>query len=208
VYRITGGYVALAVEFRDHIMVLEGGDSDARALAIIAEAKRLIPNKPIRYVMNTHSHSDHSGGLATFVAEGATIITHENNKEYFERAYSAPRTLLTDTLSKSPNKKPTVEGVGARRVYTDGTRTVEMLHMTPIPHTNGMLIAYLPKERLVFQGDFTLPAAGAQPNDHVRALAPILLDTLKLDFDRMIPVHAPNPDVPWTKADLAKAVGR
>jgi glyoxylase-like metal-dependent hydrolase (beta-lactamase superfamily II) len=115
---------------------------------------------------------------------------------------------LTDTLSKNPTKKPVVEGVGAKKVYTDGTRTVEMHHMTPIPHTNGMLIAYLPKERIVFQGDFTLPAAGAQPNDHVKALAPILLDTLKLDFDRFIPVHAPNPDVPWTRADLAKAVGR
>jgi glyoxylase-like metal-dependent hydrolase (beta-lactamase superfamily II) len=187
-------------------MLLEGGDSENRALAIIAEAKRLIPNKPIRYVMNTHSHSDHSGGLATMVAEGATIITHDNNKELFEKAYSNPRTLLTDNLAMMP-RKPKVDGVGSKRVYTDGTRTVEMYHIYPVPHTNGMLMAYLPKEKILFQGDFTLPAAGAEANDHVKAMVPVL-DRLGLDYERMIPVHAPNPDVPWTKADVMRAVGR
>ena len=47
VYRITGGYVALAVEFKDHVVVLEGGQSEARGIAVIAETKQVIPNKPI-----------------------------------------------------------------------------------------------------------------------------------------------------------------
>ena len=85
VYRITGGYVALAVEFKDHIVVIEGGQSEARGKAVIAEAKRAIPNKPIRYLVNTHPHFDHASGLAPFAADGATIITHENNKAYLER---------------------------------------------------------------------------------------------------------------------------
>ena len=209
VYRITAGpgsYVSLAVEFKDHIMLLEGGNNEARALAIIAEAKRVIPNKPIRYVMNTHYHSDHSGGLATMVAEGATIVTHQNNKEFFERAYGTPRTLLTDALAKNP-RKPKVEGVGDKKVFKDDTRTVEMYHPAPVPHTDGMLIAYLPKEKILFQGDFTLPAAGQQPNDHIKALAPIL-DRLKLDYDKYVPVHAANPDAVWTRADVLKSVGR
>jgi hypothetical protein len=106
-YRLTtgqGSYDSLIVEFRDHIMMLEAGQSEARALAYIAEAKRLIPNKPIRYVMNTHPHADHTGGLPALVAEGATIVTHRNNQEFFERALNTPRTLLDDTLAKNPKK--------------------------------------------------------------------------------------------------------
>ena len=60
VYRITGGYVAIAVEFKDHVAILEGGQNEARGLAVIAETKRLFPGKPIRYVVNTHPHFDHA----------------------------------------------------------------------------------------------------------------------------------------------------
>ena len=189
-YRLTtgaGSYDSLIVEFRDHIMMLEAGQSEARALAYIAEAKKLIPNKPIRYVMNTHAHSDHTGGLPAMVAEGATIITQKNNETFFEKALNTPRTLLTDTLAKNP-KKAKIEAVSDKKVYSDGTRTVEMYHIYPAPHSNGLLVAYFPKEKVLFQGDFSLPAAGQPANDHVKALVPVL-KKLNLDFDRYINVH-------------------
>jgi glyoxylase-like metal-dependent hydrolase (beta-lactamase superfamily II) len=205
-YRLTtgnGSYDSLIVEFRDHIMMLEAGQSEARALAYIAEAKKLIPNKPIRYVMNTHPHSDHTGGLPALVAEGATIVTHKNNQEFFERALNTPRTLLTDTLAKNP-KKARVEAVSDKKVYSDGTRTVELYHVPPAPHSNGLLIAYIPKEKVLFQGDFSLPNAAGEPaNDHVKALAPVL-KKLNLDFDRYINVHT--SPAPQTSKDFWAAV--
>jgi glyoxylase-like metal-dependent hydrolase (beta-lactamase superfamily II) len=204
-YRLTtgpGSYDSLVVEFRDHIMMLEAGQSEARALAYIAEAKKLVPNKPIRYVMNTHAHSDHTGGLPALVAEGATIITHANNQTFFERALNTPRTLLNDTLARNP-RKAMVEAVSDRRVYSDGTRTVEMYHTWPVPHSNGLLVAYIPREKILFQGDFSLPAPGQPANDHVKALASVL-ETLKLDFERYINVHAPAE--PQTRADFQNAV--
>jgi glyoxylase-like metal-dependent hydrolase (beta-lactamase superfamily II) len=206
-YRLTtgpGSYDSLIVEFRDHIMMLEAGQSEARALAYIAEAKKLIPNKPIRYVMNTHAHSDHTGGLPALVAEGATIITQKNNEEFFEKALNTPRTLLNDTLATNP-KKARVEAVSEKKVYSDGTRTVEMYHVAPVPHSNGLMVAYIPKEKILFQGDFSLPAPGQPGNDHVKALVPIL-EKLNLDFDRYINVHT--SAAPQTKAELWKAVGK
>ena len=86
---ILGGYACLAVDFKDYIVVIEGPQSEARATQIITEAKRLIPGKPIRYVVNTHHHIDHSSGLRTFVAEGATVVTHEMNKAVLRKAVRA-----------------------------------------------------------------------------------------------------------------------
>jgi glyoxylase-like metal-dependent hydrolase (beta-lactamase superfamily II) len=207
VYRLTtgpGSYDSVIVEFKDHIMMLEAGQSEARGLAYIAETKKLIPNKPIRYVMNTHPHSDHTGGLPALVAEGATIITQKNNEAFLEKALNTPRTLLNDTLAKNP-KKAKIEAVSEKKVYSDGTRTVEIYHVAPVPHSNGLMIAYLPKEKILFQGDFSLPAPGQPGNDHVKALVPIL-ERLNLDFDRYINVHT--SAAPQTKAELWKAVGK
>ena len=206
-YRLTtgaGSYDSLIVAFNDHLMMLEAGQSEARALAYVAEAKRLVPGKPIRFVMNTHPHSDHTGGLPALVAEGATIVTQANNAPFLEKALNTPRTLLSDTLAKNP-RKARIEALATKRVYSDGRRTVEMYHVTPVPHSNGLLIAYIPREKILFQGDFSLPAPGQPANDHVRALVPILAK-LNLDFDRYINVHA--PAAPQTRADLLKAVGK
>jgi glyoxylase-like metal-dependent hydrolase (beta-lactamase superfamily II) len=205
-YRLTtgpGSYDSVLVEFRDHIMMLEAGQSEARALAYVAKTKELFPNKPIRYVMNTHPHSDHTGGLPVLVAEGATIITQKNNEAFLEKALNTPRTLLNDTLAKNP-KKAKIEAVAEKKVYSDGTRTVEIYHTAPVPHSNGLMIAYIPKEKILFQGDFSLPNPGEPANDHVKAVAPIILDKLKLDFDRYINVHT--SEMPQTKADFVKAV--
>jgi glyoxylase-like metal-dependent hydrolase (beta-lactamase superfamily II) len=200
VYRITGGYVALAVEFKDHVVVLEGGQNEARGLAVIAETRRLFPAKPIRFVVNTHAHFDHSGGLAPFAAEGIAIITHENNRAFLETSLGAPRTLVGDALAKS-NRKPTVETARDKRVLQDDTRTIELHHVKGLEHSDGMLIAFLPKERILFTGDFNVPAAGQVVSPAIKTLVENT-DRLKLDFDRHVLVHAPTPDRPLTRADL------
>lgn len=203
-YRLTtgpGSYDSVIVEFKDYVMMLEAGQSEARALAYVAETKKLFPNKPIRYVMNTHPHADHTGGLPVLVAEGATIITQKNNEEFLARALNTPRTLMTDTLAKNP-RKAKIETVLEKRVYSDGTRVVEMYHVFPAPHSNGLIIAYMPKEKVLFQGDFSVNP-GEPANDHVAALVPVL-EKLNLDFVRYINVHA--SAAPQTKADVWKAM--
>ena len=205
-YRLTtgpGSYDSVIVEFKDYVMMLEAGQSVARGEAYIAETKKLFPNKPIRYVVNTHPHSDHTGGLPALVADGAIVVTQKNNEVFLEKALNTPRTLLNDPLAQNP-KKAKFETVEEKRVYSDGTRVVELYHVFPAPHSNGLIIAYIPKEKVLFQGDFSINP-GEPANDHVKALVPVL-ERLNLDFDRYINVHA--SAAPQSKADVWKAVGK
>jgi glyoxylase-like metal-dependent hydrolase (beta-lactamase superfamily II) len=212
VYRINGAYNALAIEFKDHIVLFEGGpQSEARSLAIIAEAKKVIPGKPIRYSILTHHHFDHSSGLPAIVAEGATIITHDVNKNFLLTSLSAPRTLAPDVMSKS-GKKPKVESVLEKRVLQDETRTVEIHHIIGLPHADGMLMVYLPKEKIAAYADmFNLPPAdNPVPNPPVVGTQVFLanLERLNIEPERIMSVHSLNPDRLATKADITKSLGR
>jgi glyoxylase-like metal-dependent hydrolase (beta-lactamase superfamily II) len=204
VYRITGGYVSLAIEFRDHVVVLEGGQSETRALAVIAETKKLFPGKRIKFIVNTHPHFDHASGLAAFCAEGATVLTDDNSKYFVEQALQSPRTLVGDTLARS-KKKPKVESVIEKMVLQDETRTVELHHVAGLEHSDAMLIAYLPKEKILFTADFNPPPAGQPASPSIATLVQNI-ERLQLDFERHVMVHAPNPDRPMTRADLLALV--
>jgi glyoxylase-like metal-dependent hydrolase (beta-lactamase superfamily II) len=205
VYAIKGGYIALAVEFNDHIVLFEPGpQNEARAQANIAEVKRVIPNKPIRYGIISHHHFDHTSGLPAAVAEGITLVTSENNKTFFERALNSPRTLAPDAIAKS-GKKAVVEGVREKRVFTDGTRTLEVHEVKGLPHADGMLMAYLPKERILAYADMynaPAPNAPAAPATAGHVVMAANVDRLKLDVDTIVSVHAPVPDRPLRMTEV------
>ena len=87
---------SVAIEFNDHVAIVEAPLNEQRSLAIIEEVRKLAPSKPIRYVINTHPHFDQAGGLRAFVDSGATIITHETNVPFLANALAAPRTQAPD----------------------------------------------------------------------------------------------------------------
>ena len=61
-----------------------------------------MPNKPIKYLINTHHHFDHASGIRTYAAEGITIVTHEINRPYYERTAA---NLDAGAGSSEPNQK-------------------------------------------------------------------------------------------------------
>jgi glyoxylase-like metal-dependent hydrolase (beta-lactamase superfamily II) len=193
VWYLTGGtHHSVLVEMNDHLVVIEGPLDDARALAVIAEVKKIVPNKPIKYVVNTHHHFDHAGGLGAFAAEGAIIVTHDSNKPFFEQSLAAPRTVQPDKLSQS-GKKPTIEGMQDKRVLSDGARTVELHLIKGTVHDDGIIMAYLPKEKLLIEADVYTPAAPntappAQPNPlNVNLYDNV--ERLNLAVDQILPIH-------------------
>jgi len=212
----AGTYSALAVEFSDHIVLFEPGPANiARAEAIIAETKRAIPNKPIRYGVPSHHHIDHTGGMAAVVAEGITIVTPEVNRQFFINAFSTPRTLAPDVLSKS-GRKPQVQGfAGDKHVFTDGTRTFELHVVKGLPHADGNVIGYLPKERILIYADmFNLPSKEEPvPNPPVRGTMVFAdnIERLGLTPERIVSVHAldqQNDGRTTTVAEIRASLGR
>ena len=187
----SAGTRSLAVEFADHIVMLEGPTSDARSKVVNELVRKTVPNKPITYVVNTHAHYDHAGGLREYVAEGITVITHESNKAFYEQAWARPRTI-EDTAPTS--NKPTIETVGDKKVLSDRTHTVELYFLPNHGHHTGQLIAYLPKERILMYGDAYNPPAGNEIRTPERgpefaAQLVQIVDQLKLKPERIAPVH-------------------
>jgi glyoxylase-like metal-dependent hydrolase (beta-lactamase superfamily II) len=208
VWYLTGGtHHSVLVEMNDHLVVIDGPQNDERASAVIAEVKKTVPNKPIKYVVNTHHHFDHAGGLGPFVAEGVTIITHDVNKAFFEQSLAAPRTVQPDKLAQS-GKKATVEGMQDKRVLSDGTRTVELYLIQGSVHDDGLIMAYLPKEKLLVEADAYNPAPpNAAPPAQPISIQVNLYDNierLKLAVDQILPMHGRK--VPL--AELQKWIGK
>ena len=129
---------------------------------MIAKVKETIPNKPIRYLINSHHHFDHSGGLRTYVDEGATIVTHQLNRPYYEQAWAAPRTLNPDRLAQS-KKTATFETLNDKHVLTDGKRSIEVHHIAGNGHNDAFVMVYLPTEKVLIEVDAWAPTGAQRP---------------------------------------------
>ena len=185
---------SIAIEFRDHIVVVEAPETEAQSIAVMAAVRQVIPGKPIRYVINTHSHFDHIGGLRTYAAEGATIITQRDNVPYYQQMWAGPRTLNPDRLAMS-GRTPVFEGVLGNRLMTDGSRSLVVYHYAGNMHNPGMLMVYLPKEKMLIEADSYSPPAAplTSPPNGLANLGHLSesVERLRLDVEQIIPIHGP-----------------
>ena len=208
-----GSHNSVAVEFKDFVTVIEGPLSNQRTNAVVAEVHKLFPGKPIRYLVNTHNHFDHLGGVRGFVAEGATVITDDRNRNLYQRVVLAPqsRTLQPDRLSQRPFA-PTGPGTLALQTFTDrytisdGNETIELYHVEGLNHSDNMAIVYLPKEKIVINADLYGPPAAGGNLANISANAVALfrnIKRLKLDVAQHVPIHGN----PGPHADFERIVG-
>jgi glyoxylase-like metal-dependent hydrolase (beta-lactamase superfamily II) len=201
VYLLGGtSHNSVVVEFQDYIAVVEAPLDEKRNLAVIEEIVKLMPNKPIRFLVNTHQHFDHIGGLRTYMHIGATIITHQKNWNFYTRDVLnyAPRTLAPDMLSLWPPTELAegyqYETVRENYVLSDGARSMHISYVQPLAHAEGMLMAYLPREKIVIEADlYDPPQAGPTPAsrsfyNHVQRLG--------LEVAVIAPIHG--RAVPWS----------
>jgi glyoxylase-like metal-dependent hydrolase (beta-lactamase superfamily II) len=172
----------------------------------LAKIKEAVPGKPIKYLVLTHHHSDHSGGFREYVTEGATIVTTSINKRFLEGINDSQSSLLPKGSVLRPNTLK-VETVNGKRVFQDSNHVVELYDFGPNPHAKEILGVYLPKEKILFQGDLLSTA----PNGSI----PIAQDTtvsfaekleqLGLQVEKIYCVHGSRVTTP---AELKQAVER
>jgi glyoxylase-like metal-dependent hydrolase (beta-lactamase superfamily II) len=188
---VPGGAKSVAVEFRDHLVVVDAPESETRSLAVLDAIRKAVPGKPVRYVVNTHSHFDHAGGLRTYAAEGATIVTQAGNIPYYQQVWSNPRTIAPDRLAKS-GRTPVFEGIVGSRTLRDDTREMVIYHYAGNMHNAGMLMVFLPKERILIEADSFTPANSAnEPPAGIPNLVQFLdaVERLRLDVQQILPIH-------------------
>jgi glyoxylase-like metal-dependent hydrolase (beta-lactamase superfamily II) len=191
VWVLPGGAKSVVVEFRDHVIVVDAPEGEPRSIAVMDAIKKIVPGKPIRYVINTHSHFDHSSGLRTYAAEGVTIVTHPGNIPYYEQLWSGPRTIAPDRLARS-GRKPIFEGVSGSRTFTDGARRLVVHHYAGNFHNPGMLMVHLPKERILVEADsFTPAATNTEAPGGVVNLVHFYqaVERLRLEVEQIVPIH-------------------
>jgi glyoxylase-like metal-dependent hydrolase (beta-lactamase superfamily II) len=214
VWYIGGGsHNSLAVEHKDYVTMIEAPLNDERTNAAIAEIHKLIPNKPIRYVVNTHHHWDHLGGIRAAVAAGATIVADAKDRNFYQRVVLAPqsRSLSPDRLSQFPFATTgpgtnEFQGFTDRTTIGDATRQIELYHVEGLNHADDMLIAYLPQSKILVNADlYSPPAAGGNlPNVNENAVALFRnVQRLKLDVAQHVPIHGN----PGPQADFDRIVG-
>jgi glyoxylase-like metal-dependent hydrolase (beta-lactamase superfamily II) len=184
------GANSLFVVFNDHVLLVEAPTSEERSRAVMAKIAETAPGKPVKYVVPTHHHYDHTGGLRAMMAAGATVVTTPGNKAFVERVAATPHTLRPDGLSRGA-RRPAVETFARKRVFTDGAHTVEIHDIGPNPHANEIVIAYLPKDKVVFESDVvSIPAYGPLPPANPSTVDFVeKLKTLGLQVETIAPGH-------------------
>jgi glyoxylase-like metal-dependent hydrolase (beta-lactamase superfamily II) len=199
-------YKTIAVEFPRWIAMFEAPRSEDFNLRVADMIVKQIPNKPIRYVVNSHQHADAAGGLRAYSHLGATILTSFHNIELFRRDFInyQARTMKPDMVSQWP---PTELAEGyywedIRENYTleDQGRVMHMYYINPLQHSEGMLVAYLPREKMLIENDIintnNLPA---MPTRDMTTLYR-QITALKLDVQQIVPIHGQ----PMSWSDFAK----
>ena len=201
VWHITGGtHHSMVIEMNDHLIVAEAPLYEERSQAVLAELEKKFPGKPVRSVINTHFHNDHSGGLRAYVAVGATVVTGKENEKFFQAMFSAPHTRVPDSLQRT-SKPAVIETVQAeKKVLTDDERNVEVYPVST-SHAEGMLVVYLPREKLLFVSDLFSPGAPRQFSTFCQEL----LDTIQKNNLQVVGIVGGHGNKTGSLTDLRKA---
>ena len=153
-----GGANNLIVNQRDGIVVVDAPVDEGQSAEVIKLAKAKYPGKPIKTLVLTHHHMDHTGGMRTFAAEGATVIVPAPDKAYFENVIKASHAAHPDAQQKAM-KPANVQDVKDTLSLKDDAAEINLINI-PNPHVEGMLLVHVVKDNIVWVTDLVSPRGG------------------------------------------------
>lgn len=156
VQHVVGGSANnLIVAMKDGIVIIDAPVDGGQSRWVIDAAKAKYPGRPIRQLVMTHHHMDHSGGARAYVAEGAEVVIPAQARPFFEQMMRAQHVLAPDALAQQPKAAKLVEVKEAMSLKDD---TVEInLYNIANPHADGMIIAHVVGPNLVWVTDLISP---------------------------------------------------
>jgi glyoxylase-like metal-dependent hydrolase (beta-lactamase superfamily II) len=152
--RVVDGSGGAVIEFADHLVMFEPYGNEAQLFARLDAANRLVPGKQVTAVIVGHHHEDHAGGLRAAVARGLTIIAQRRTRPLFEEWVSRPAVYFPDALARDPRPMDFMP-VDEHLLLQDSLRRLDVYHAVGDFHMSDALIAYLPNEKILMEGDFT-----------------------------------------------------
>jgi len=171
-HAVGGTHNSLIVAMPSFLVVFDAPINEWQSRWTIDAAKKKYPGKPIKYLVLTHQHNDHTGGSRTYVAEGATVVVGSPNKAYFEKVFTAPHTVYADELQKSPRKANIVE-VADQMSIKDGDDEIRLYRISN-PHAESMMIGHVVRDNVVWVTDLYSPIRDKDKNAGVVAFAEAL----------------------------------
>jgi hypothetical protein len=167
---VTGTANSLAVNMKDGLAVFDAPMGEAQSKYTIDAFKQKFPGKPIKYLILTHHHMDHTGGMRTYAAEGATIVVPAPDKAYFEKDLKTTHTVVPDAYQKNPKKVQVVE-VKDQMSLKDADGNEIKLTRIDNPHVDGMLLGHVVKDNVVWVTDLYSPGRDTAKNPGSEAVA-------------------------------------
>ena len=146
----------LIVAMKDHLVIVDAPYGDLQSLQVIALAKSKYPGKPIKTLILSHHHNDHSGGTRAFVAEGAQVIVAAPGKAHFDKTLKMAHTVVPDEMQKKGRVSVKVVEVKDTMTLKDDSTEVRLYNI-PNPHVNGYLLVHVAKENVVYTTDLLSP---------------------------------------------------
>lgn len=200
VQKITGSsHATIVVEMADHLIAVEAPLYEARTAPVVKAIKDKFPNQPIRYIIPTHHHLDHAGGIRALMATGAALVVPFSAKAFYAKIARAPHTRNPDTLEKTKAGAVIETFGGGPRILTDGKRRVE-IYPLPLPHAEDLVVIYLPAEKLLIEADHISPRNGeVRPAAAVKQFMPAL-EKLNLDIATIVGIHGDSASMQAARA--------
>jgi glyoxylase-like metal-dependent hydrolase (beta-lactamase superfamily II) len=183
VWRFGGG--TIAIEFADHLTLFEAGGGLARVKQVVAQARQLVPGKPVTQLIQSHHHFDHTAGLRQAVAEGLTIISRRDNGVIFKEMTDRKAPTFPDDLHRSGRKLRFIP-VDDHLQLKDATMAVDIYRVIANNHIGDGVFAYIPEHKIYIEADMATAA------EEIQWWGDSWLDNInhrRLDVATVVPVH-------------------